>query len=152
MFTDTAGHRPVWGLAAFLFGVLALVVVTLPISGTFVEPEKSTAASIGEFAAEIRQSAQRALSNDPAPAPAPPPSAWDIHMTFLIAVPVLAALATILGAIGLFRREIPTLSSIAIAMGCGAFLMQYVFWLALLIGGFFVLVAMLKNLDGIIGD
>ncbi|MEQ8966692.1 MAG: hypothetical protein RID91_12765 [Azospirillaceae bacterium] len=151
MSTHTAGHRPVLGLAAFFVGALALVAVTLHISGTFAEPEQSAATTIGEIAAEIRNSAQRALSNDPAPAPPPPSSAWDSEAFLLIAVPVLAGIAAVLGAVGLFRREAPTLPGIAIAMGCSAFVMQYVFWLALLIGGICLLIAIVNNLDGILG-
>ena len=143
-------QRPYWGLAAFLVGVIALVAVTLHISGMFVEPEKSAATTIGEIAAEIRESAKRALSNETPPAPEPETRPWDINLIFMIAVPLLAGLAAILGAIGLFRREAPTLPTIAIAMGCGAFVMQYVFWIALLICGICLLIAIVNNLDSIL--
>jgi hypothetical protein len=138
-------------LAAFFFGVIALVVVTLHISGIFVEPEKSAATLIGEMAAEIRDSAKRALSNDPSPSPEPSSRAWDTDGIFQIAVPLLAGVAAVLGAIGLFRREAATLPAIAIAMGVTSFVMQYVFWLALVIGGICLLVAIVNNIDGILG-
>lgn len=151
MSTAIVEHRPVWGLAAFFVGVLALVAVTLHISGTFVEPEKSAATTIGEIAAEIRDSAKRALSNDPAPAPAPPERVWDVDRFLQLAIPLLAAVAAVLGAIGLFRRETPTLPAIGITLGVGAFVMQFVFWLALVIGGICILVAIINNMDGILG-
>ncbi|MBK0399183.1 hypothetical protein H0I76_08280 [Limibaculum sp. M0105] len=77
MSTRAAGLRPAWGTTAFFVGVIVLVAVTLHISGTFAEPEKSAAATIGEVAAEIRESARRALSDDPSPAPAPTSRDWD---------------------------------------------------------------------------
>jgi len=149
MSTSTAGHRPVWGLVAFFVGIIALVAVTLHVSDTFVEPEKSAAQAIGEIAAEIRDSAQRALSGEPSAAP--PARAWDVNRFLQLAVPILAAVAAVLGAIGLFRREAPILPAIAIGMGCSAFVMQYVFWLALVIGGFCLLIAIVNNLDSILG-
>ena len=151
MSISTIGHRPVWGLSAFFFGVIALIAVTLHVSGIIVEPEKSTATTIGEIAAEIRDSARRALSNDPSPAPEPPSRAWDAQSVLLFAVPLLAGVAAVLGAIGLFRREAPTLPAIAIGLGCSAFVMQFAFWLALLIGGICLLVAIVNNLDSILG-
>jgi len=151
MSTIAAGRRPVLGLLAFVLGAIALVAVTMYVSGTFSAPEKSAATTIGEIAAEIRQSARRALANEPAPAPELAVSGRDIEKILLIAVPILAGAAAVLGAVGLFRREAPTLPAVAIAMGCSAFVTQYLFWLALVIGGICLMVAILKNLDGILG-
>ena len=151
MSATIIGHRPTWGLAAFFAGVIALIVVTLHVSGVFVEQEKSAATAIGEFAAEIRDSAKRALSNDPAPTQELTAEAWDVETYFQILVPLFAGVSLVLGAISLFRREAPTLPSIAIAMGCSAFVMQYVFWLALLIGGICLLVVIINNIGDILG-
>lgn len=60
-------------------------------------------------------------------------------------------MAAFLGAIGLFRREAPTLPALAIELGCSAFVMQYVFWRALVICGIYLLVAIVNNLDSILG-
>jgi hypothetical protein len=151
MSTRPAEHRPVWGLAAFLVAAVALVAVTLHVSGTFAAPQKSAATTIGEIAAEIRDSAWRALTHEPAPAREPAPAAWTAERALTFAVPIFAGMASILGAIGLFRREAPTLPAIAIGMGCCAFVMQYVFWLALVIGGFCLLVAIVNNIGDILG-
>lgn len=152
MLTRDAGQRPVLGLVAFFVGVAALVAVTLHIAGVFAEPQKSPGATIGEIAAEIRSTAQRALKGEAAPAaPAPAAPGWDAERVLMFAVPALAGLAALLGAVGLFRREAPALPSIAIAMGSSAFVMQYVFWLALVIGGICLLVAIVNNIDGILG-
>ncbi len=152
MTTEIAETRPVWGLAAFIFGVIALVAVTLSISDVFVDEEQaSAAATIGEIAAEIRQSAQRALAGEEAPPPQPAPDRMDVQYALLFITPVLAAIAAILGAIGLFRREPVALPTIGIGLGIGAFVMQFAFWLALVIGGICLLVAIINNIDGIIG-
>ena len=36
-------------------------------------------------------------------------------------------------------------------MGCSAFVMQYVFWLALVIGGICLVIAIINNIDSILG-
>ena len=91
--------RPIWGLSGFIVGVLALVVVGLLVSGQFDPPSKSVGTTVGEIAAEIKSSAKRALSGAPAPEPveAQDPSLKDLLQLVL---PVLAAMAAILGAVG----------------------------------------------------
>lgn len=143
-------RRPVWGLTAFLFAVLALIAVSLHVSDAFGPPEKSAATAIGEIAAEIRDSARRAMSGEAPPAP-PAAAGWDAERALMLAVPLLAGVAAFLGAVGLFRREPPTLPALAIGMGGAAFAMQYLFWLALIIGGVCLLVAIIGNIDGILG-
>ncbi len=149
---DPNDPRPVWGLAAFVFGVLALAAVVFSITDVFTdEPDQSAATAIGEFAAEIRQSAQRALSGEEAPPPAPAPDRVDVQMALLVIVPVLGGIAAILGAIGLFRREPIALPTLGIGLGLGAFIMQYAFWLALIIGGIAIIVAVINNIEDILG-
>lgn len=147
----TAAQRPVWGLAAFFIGVAALVAVTLHVSGVFAEPEQSAATTIGEIAAEIRNSAKRALAGEPAPAPVSEGRDWKAERALALAVPIFAGVAALLGAVGLFRREAPALPAIGIGLGIGAFVMQFAFWMALLIGGICLLVAIINNIDGILG-
>jgi len=67
-----------------------------------------------------------------------------------LAIPVMAGGAALCGAIGLFRREPRSLPLLALGFGSGAFLMQYLFWMALFIGGVFLMIAILNNLDSIL--
>ena len=149
MTTNTHDDRPIWGLIAFIVGAIALAAMTLHISDVFAPPDQSAALTIGQIAADIRSSAQEALTGREAPAPVPEP--MTLYAAMAYAVPVLAALATVLRGISLFRGEAPQLPQIAIAMGVGAFVMQFVFWLAVVICAFGLLVAVVKNMDGILG-
>lgn len=154
MSTLPVDDRPLWGFAAFIVGALALVAVSLQIGGMFAEPEpqQSTAQAIGEFAAEIRDSAQRALSGEPAPAPPPPvetgPSLQDM---LIYIIPGFAALAVILGGISLFKREPWHLPAIGIGLGLGAVVMQYAILMAMMIIGGIILAAILNNIGDILG-
>lgn len=140
--------RPVWGLAGVIAGLIAVALVTLSLSSIFAEPQPDMATQIGEMAAEIRKSAMRSMMGAEQPVPETP--AMTVATIITLAIPVLAGGAALCGAIGLFRREPLSLPLLALGFGSGAFLMQYLFWMALLIGGVVLMVAVLNNLDSIL--
>lgn len=148
--TPTApSPRPVWGLCGLIAGLIAVALVTLSLSAIFEEPKPPAATQIGEMAAEIRKAATRSMLGVEQPEPETPAMTVVTLVTF--AIPVLAALAAISGAIGLFRSEPRTLPLMAVGFGTSAFVMQYLFLLALMIGGVFILVAVINNIDGVLG-
>ena len=132
-----------------MLGIASLVVILIQISAFFEPQEKSSGNVIGEIAAEIKQSALRALSGEPAPKPTPPPRDYSQFIT--IAALCVAGIAVVLGGIGLFRNEPRRLSYMAVGIGVSAFIMQYVFWLAILICGVALLISIIGNLDSIFG-
>lgn len=105
---------------------------------------------IGEIAAEIKQSAARALSGEPAPEPAPVPQ--DYMLVITIAALCAASVAVVLGGIGLYRNEPHRLSYLAVGFSFSAFVMQFVFWLAIIICGIVLLVSIIGNLDSIVSQ
>ncbi|MEW9919110.1 hypothetical protein AB2B41_05825 [Marimonas sp. MJW-29] len=151
-YTLVPPRAPSWGLAGFILGAIALIIVAVHVSAMFAEPEQSAGTKIGEIAAEIRQSALRSLSGQPKPEPEPEVVAPSIFSYLMLAAPVLAGLAAILGAIGLFRREALPLPLMAIGLGLAAVVMQYAIWLALLAAGVCLMVAILNNLGSILGE
>jgi len=140
--------RPVWGLAGVIAGLIAVALVTLSLSSIFAEPQPSMASQIGEMASEIRKSAMRSMTGAAQPVPETP--AMTLATIITLAIPVMAGGAALCGAIGLFRREPRSLPLLALGFGSGAFLMQYLFWMALFIGGVFLMIAILNNLDSIL--
>ncbi len=148
---DTAQPtRPVWGLTGFLFGVVAIALTMAIMNGLFDAPSKSTATVIGEFAAEVRNSARAALNEGASAAPVAE-QAFSGRDIATYAVPVLAAIAAICGAVGLFRHESKNLPLLAIGAGSAAVVMQFALWLALLICGVILISRILFTMDGIIG-
>jgi hypothetical protein len=138
-----------FGLIGFMLGVVSLVVILIQISSIFEPQETSSGTLIGEIAADIKSSAKRALSGQPAPEPAPTPKDYGQFIT--MAALCIAGLAVVLGGIGLYKNEPHRLSYLAVGFGVSAFLMQYVFWLALLICGVLLLISIIENLDSIFG-
>lgn len=148
----TAGApRANYGLLGFFFGVGALLAAVMLTSGVFIpEPQQSVGTSIGEIARDIRAAATGVFSETvEAPVAAPEPAPFDPTMLLSIITPVLAAIAVVLGGISLFRHEPTSLPKLAIGFGVGSVVMQFVFWLALVICGTMILTAILSNMDGI---
>lgn len=142
------GQAAKFGLAGFMLGVASLVVILVQLSAIFEPQEKSSGTIIGEIAAEIKQSAARVLAGEPAPKPTPP--SQDYGQLITIAALILAGCAVVLGGIGLYRNEPHRLSYLAVGIGISALVLQYVFWLAILICGIAVLISIIGNLDSIV--
>lgn len=141
-------HPAKFGLLGFMLGVVSLVIILVQISAFFEPQEKSSATVIGEIAAEIKQSAARALSGEPAPEPEPLPRDYSRFIT--IGALCVAGVAVLLGGLGLYRNEPHRLSYMAVGFGVSAFVMQYVFWLAVLICGVILLISIIGNLESIV--
>lgn len=135
------------GLAGFMLGIASLVVILIQFSAFFEPQEESGGSVIGEIAADIKQSAARAFAGEPAPEPTPPPRDYSRFIT--VSALCVAAIAVVLGGIGLYRNEPHRLSYLAVGVGVSAFVMQYVFWLAILICGVVLLISIIENLDDI---
>ena len=135
------------GLIGFILGIASLVVILIQLTAVFEPQQKSSGTVIGEIAAEIKQTAARALKGEPAPEVVSPPK--DNSQLITIAALCAAGIAVVLGGIGLYRNEPHRLSYMAVAVGGSAFVMQYVFWLALLICGMALLISIVGNLDSI---
>jgi len=148
MSSYTLTPRPVWGVVGVITGAIAVALVLLSLSSVFTGPQPDTATQIGELAAEIRKSAMRSLMGVEQPTPETP--AMTVATVLTIAAPVLAVIAAVCGAIGLFRRESRGLPLLALGFGTSAFVMQYLLILALILGGICLLVAILNNLDSIL--
>ena len=141
-------ERPAkFGLVGFMLGIASLVVILIQLSAFFEPQEKSSGTFIGEIAADIKQSAVRALAGEPAPEPTPTPQNYSQFIT--IAALCVAGIAVALGGIGIYRNEPHRLSYMAVGIGVSAFVMQFVFWLAILICGVSLLISIIGDLDGI---
>ena len=137
-----------FGLMGFMLGIVSLVVILIQLSVFFEPQEQSAGSTIGEIAAEIKLSAARALSGEPAPAPEPLPQ--DYARVITIAALCAAGIAAVLGGIGLYRNEPHRLSYMAVGFGVSAFVMQFVFWLAILICGIVLMISIIGNLGEIL--
>jgi hypothetical protein len=138
-----------WGHAAMGAGALALALAMLTVFGGPFAPQPSVGTTIGEIAGEMRAAALRAVNGEPQPAPVS--RGWDIDRVLIVAAPLIGVLAVVLSMIAALRGERYRLAGYGAALGVGAIVFQFVWWIALLIAGMILLVSVIENIDGILG-
>jgi hypothetical protein len=138
-----------WGHFAIGAGALALSLAVLHVFGGPFAPQPSVGTTVGEIAGEMRAAALRAVNGEPQPAPVP--RGWDIDRVLLVAAPLLGVLAIVLSMVAALRREGLRLAGYGAALGIGAILFQLVWWIAALIAGVILLVAIVENIGDILG-
>jgi hypothetical protein len=138
-----------WGHFAIGAGALALSLAMLHVFGGPFAPQPSAGTTVGEIAGEMRAAALRALNGEPQPAPVP--RGWDIDRVLMVAAPLVGVLAIVLSMVAALRREGLRLAGYGAALGVGAIVFQTVWWIAMLIAGVVLLVAIIENAGEILG-
>jgi hypothetical protein len=139
-----------WGHFAIGTGALALALAILHVFGGPFAPQPSVGTTVGEIAGEMRAAAVRAVTGEPQPAPAP--RGWDMDRILMLAAPLVGVLAIVLSMIAALRREGQRLAGYGAALGVGAIVFQLVWWIAALIAGVLLLVAIIENIGDILGS
>ncbi|MHA3979619.1 hypothetical protein ACW9UR_18245 [Halovulum sp. GXIMD14794] len=136
-----------WGAWAVLTGALALTLVFAQMVGPSLQPGPSAATQVGEIAGEIKRSAWRSFFGLENPKPEPEPVAIWTYLAF--AAPILGIIAVVLSLVSGVLRENWRYSVYGACLGVAAILFQYLWWLALLIAGVLLLVAIIENIGEI---
>ena len=147
----TAEHNPfqTWGLWAVITGATALMLVFLQIGGPMLEPQPSVGTQIGEIAGDIRRSAWRSFFGIETPVAEPEPvGVWPY---VALAAPVLGIVAIVLSLISAVRRENWHYPFYGVGLGTAAIVFHFFWWVAALMAGVFLLVAIIENMGDIFG-
>lgn len=155
--TDTTQSQPPsvlsnWGLWSIVCGAVAMVLVFVQIqllSGT--SDSVPIGQQIGEIAGDIKRSAWRSFLGlaPPEPEPVVISRKEQIFDVIFTATPVIGGLAVILAAVSLVMRENWRLGFYGVALGGGAILFQYLWWMAIIILGFLLLIKIVENIGDI---
>lgn len=155
--TETAHSQPPsvlasWGLWAIICGAVAIALVFVQIqllSGT--SEAVPIGQQIGEIAGDIKRSAWRSFLGlaPPEPEPVPISRREQVFDVIYTAIPVIGCLAIVLAAVSLLKRENWRLGFYGVALGGGAILFQYLWWMAILILGFILLIKIVENIGDI---
>ena len=146
----TIPSRPIAGLIALALGATALLVVLVHFWVGPLAPHQKITVTVGEIAAEMRQAAVRKLKGLPQPKPTSAP--WDSDRILKLIAALLAGTAIVLGVVSLVRRETWRPAVGGIALGTGAIAFQVVTWAILVVAGALILVAIIQNITGILGE
>jgi len=147
MNNPTPGLVYRWGFWGLCIGAIALMLVFVQIVGPSLEPKQSVGAQIGEIAGDMKRSAWRSFFGLPMDADQlVKPRIWDY---LAIVAPVLGVLAIVLSVISRIKRENWHYTAYATGFGISAILFQFLWWLALMVAGIVLLVAIIQNLGDI---
>ncbi|MFY0692505.1 MAG: hypothetical protein JXR14_11360 [Paracoccaceae bacterium] len=149
--TDTPETKrsAIAGLLGFALGAVALIIVLVQHYGGPFTPQPEIGVTIGEIAADIKQSAIAKVTGTPLPPPEPAPDHVDYDRILKVIGAVGGACAVIAGLVGLIRREDRLPATYAVGLGIGTIAFQYLTWVILLICGVVLLVSILNNFAGI---
>lgn len=136
-----------WGFWAVVAGALALVLVFVQIVGPTLEPRPSAATQVGEMAGEIKRSAWRSFRG--LPTPEPEVKSVPLWNYLALAAPILGIVAVVLALISGVSREDWRYQVYGAGFGTTAIVFQYFWWVALLVAGVLLLVAILNNIGDI---
>jgi len=139
------------GLGSMALAAAALLLAVAHLSlGPFV-PQKPIEDTIVETAVKIKEAAARAVTGAATPAGEPSPqSRWNVDRIIDAAVLALAAVAILLSLVSLFRAEPRAPAFVGFSLGAGVLMMAWLQWLALIVCGAIILVAIINNLDEIL--
>ncbi len=136
-----------WGCWSVLIGALALMLVFAELVGPTFESRPSAATQIGEIAGEIKRSAWRTLLG--LPAPEREIRAASVWSYLAIIAPLLGLVAVSLSLISAVLRENWRYPVYGVSLGATAIVFQFLWWLALVICGVLLLVAIIENIGEI---
>jgi hypothetical protein len=145
---DIRAH--VRGYLGIALGAAGLGIALLHIFGGPFAPQPTLGETAGALAGEMRAAAQRALAGEPAPAPQP--RGWGIDRILAVAGPLLGAGALALAIVSALRQDPRRLPAYGAGLGVAAIALPFVWWLALLIAGAAIAVAVVENLGDILGE
>ncbi len=136
-----------WGFWAVIMGGLALICVFAQIIGPMLEPKPSVGTQIGEIAGDIKRSAWNSFLGKSDPAPEPEPVSKWLYLAF--AAPILGVIAIVLSVISGVQGEHRRYTVYGAGLGVAAVTFQFFWWMALLIAGVMLLVAILENIGDV---
>ncbi len=142
-FSQIAHQHP-FGLGSLALGTMALMMVSIVMFAGPFAPQQNSGITLGELAAGIRSIA---TGETTATATSAQPRGWDIDRTLQLIIPVLAVLSIAMAVIAKLRHEPGQLAKWSVAIGVAALVVQFLWWLALLIAGIVLLVSMFENFE-----
>ncbi len=142
-----SGPLRTWGFWAVIFGATSLVLVFIQIFGPMLEPAPSVGTQIGEIAAEIKRSAWKSLFGLPNEAAKQEPVS---AMNYLaLDAPILGVVAIVLSLISGVLREHWRYAVYGTGLGASAIVFHFFWWMALVVIGTLILVAIIENIGDI---
>ena len=144
--------RPLAGIAAFVLGSAALLMVLAHFWAGPLAPQQRIGITVGEIAADMREAAVRKLKGERPPQTVAQTRPWTTDRTLDLVKALLAGLALIAGCASLIRRESRRAAIAGMVLGASAIAFHLFTWAVLLVAGAIIISAAIYNVDTILGD
>jgi len=143
--TDTvAPVRPRMGVAGFMLGALALLVVVISFVGGPFAPQNAVGVTLGDIAAEAGKATLRNWLGMDQPTAAPAP--WTIDRALWLVGVVLGVIAILCGAVALLLSERRDIALWALGLGISAVMLQFIASALMMVVGALILCALIYAL------
>ncbi len=150
MTSDTAPNFfSKWGFWACLVGAFGLGLVFWNIAAPMMEPKPSIGTQIGEIAGDMRRAAWRSFFGLENEVPEETANPWPGYLAVI--APALGLVAIILSVISGVKGENRRFVLYGTCLGATAIVFQFFWWVALMVLGVMLLIAVLENLGDIFG-
>ena len=136
-----------WGLWAVGLAALSLGLVFYQIFAPMMEPKPSAGTQIGQIAGDMSRAAWRSFFG--LEAEVAEPEAVSSFAYLAVAAPIMGVVAIVLSLISGIRGENYHFAMYGTGMGAAAILFHFFWWVALLICGVMLLIAIIENLGSI---
>jgi len=140
----TSSTSAPFGFAGLFFAAIGLVIAMVTIYAGPFAPQPELGVAIGEVAGDAIKATLREVFNRPQPENVTVQQSWTIDKTLQIIVVVTAVFAILLAIFAAFRREPRTIVFGALSLGIAALVFQFFAWVALLICGVIIIMAILN--------
>ena len=150
--TETSAKRSIsFGISAMAVSGLALFIAVAHLTFGPLAPQPSIERTVAETAVAIKEAAKRAVMGEKEPIEdSSGRSSWNVDLIIDAAVFALAGVAMALAMVALVRREERPPAFMGFSMGAGVLLLTWLQWIALIICGLILLVAIISNLGEIL--
>lgn len=136
-----------WGAWAVATAALALGLAAFQITLAVFDTGPSAASQIGEMAGEIKRAAWRSFLG--LGTPEPEATARDPLFFLAIIAPIFAIAALVLSLISRLSDENWRYAAYGVSLASAALVVQFIWWLALVIIGVLLLVSIIENIGDI---
>lgn len=133
-----------WGLWGVVIGGFALILVFIQIFGPMMEPKPPAGVQIGEIAGDMARSAWGSFFGLEAAAAEPEPVSYKMYLAFV--APILGVISVLLAMISGLMGENWRFAAYGTSLGAAAVLFHFFWWIAILVCGVILLVAIIENL------
>ncbi|MEO0542229.1 MAG: hypothetical protein AAFY99_00310 [Pseudomonadota bacterium] len=139
--------RPQYGLVGFILGLVAMILVSIQLSDGSDQPIEQVTQTTEQTSPEDQPKSGNGAADT---LNASKSSTSIVSHILMVGSTVLAGMGAVAGGVGVYRDEPRKLPMVAIGIGVGAILLQYIFWQAVAIAVIGLIIYFILSIHGVL--